>query len=108
MHAEAVICCVTGGNRSTCNKVLPRCEGSVCCACWPPHTHLEVLPDSCKAAVDAPHGVLHSCKLTAELCLDVLSYGGRLVSSGAQVLWMPAAILLRSLCLSRVKLQLLF
>ena len=39
----------------------------------PQHSHLKVLPDSCKAAVNAPHGVLHSCKLAAELGLDVLS-----------------------------------
>ena len=39
----------------------------------PSHSHLKVLPDSCKAAVDVPHGVLHSCKLAVELCLDVLS-----------------------------------
>ena len=72
MHAEVVVCQVTGGNCSTSLEALTRCEGGSCCACWPPHTHLQVLPDSCKAAVDAPHGVLHSCKLAAELCLDVL------------------------------------
>ncbi len=73
MHAEVLTCKETGGNCSTWSEALTHCQGGGCCAGWPQHTHLKVLPGSCKAAVDAPHGVLHGCKLMAELCLNVLS-----------------------------------